>query len=193
MTVTAYNILTGVGTIYIAPVGESFPALTATPGGNWRSLGETQDGVEVEFSDSIEKIRTDQRTGGVKATRTEEDCMVSTKLAEATLENLGDALGVTLTDTPAGVGTIGTREIHLHRGAAVEEYAVLFRGSSPYYAGPAQYEIPRGFFGQVEPITYEKGANAGIPFQFEALEDLDAATEAERFGRLIGQDAAALT
>lgn len=193
MTVSAYNILTGVGTIYIAPVGESFPAVTATPAGNWRSLGETQDGVEVEFSESVEKIRTDQRTGAVKATRTEEDVMIKTKLAEATLENLGDALGVTLTDTAPGTGTIGTREIPLHRGSTVDEWSILFRGSSPYYSGNAQYEVPRAIFEKVDAITYEKGANAGFPVTITALEDLNAATEAERFGKLIGQDAAALT
>lgn len=187
-----YSILTGVGRLYIAPVGEVFPAVNVTPAGNWRDLGDTQDGVEVEFSDKIEKIRTDQRTGGVKATRTEEDCIVKTKLAEATLENLADALGVTLTDTPPGSGTIGTRSIPLHRGATVTEFAVLFRGASPYYAGSAQYEIKRGYFGKVDALKFEKGKNAGIPFTFESLEDWNAATEAERFGRLIGQDAAAL-
>jgi len=193
MTVDAYNILTGVGTLYIAPVGETMPDVDATPAGNWRSLGETQDGVEVEFSESLEKIRTDQRTGAVKTTRTEEDMMVKTKLAEATLENLGDALGVTLTDTAAGVGTIGTREIPLHRGATVSEWAVLFRGSSPYYNGNAQYEVPRAIFEKIDAFKYEKGPNTGFPITISALEDLNAATEAERFGKLIGQDAAALT
>ena len=187
-----YSILTGVGSIYIAPVGTAFTALTATPSGAWRSLGETQDGVDVEHDEKIERIRTDQRTGAVKATRTEESLMVKTKLAEATLENLADALGVTVTDTAAGVGTIGTREIPFYRGAAVEEYAVIIRGYSPYLDGPAQYEIPRGFFGKVDAIKYEKGKNASIPITFESLEDLNAASAEDRFGRLVAKDAAAL-
>lgn len=187
-----YSILTGVGRLYIAPVGTAFPALTAAPSGSWRDLGDTQDGLEVEFSDKIEKTRTDQRTGAVKAVRTEEDCMVKTKFAEATLENLGDAIGADVTDTPPGAGTIGTRAIYLHRGATVEEYAVLVRGSSPYYGGNAQYEIPRAIFGKVDALKYDKGKNVGIPVTFEALEDWNAATEAERFGRVIAQDAAAL-
>ncbi len=188
----AYSVLTNVGRFYIAPVGTAFPALTATPGAPWRDLGDTQDGVDVEHDDKIEKVRTDQRTGAVKATRTEESMLVKTKLVEATLENLADVTGVTLTDTAPGVGTIGTREIPLHRNAKVDEWAVLFRGYSPYFDGPAQYQIPRGFFGKVDAVKYDKGKNAAIPFTFEALENLSAATEDERFGKLIAQDAAAL-
>lgn len=187
-----FSIMTGVGRIYIADVGTAFPDVEDAPGVSWRDLGDTQDGVDVEHSDKIEKIRTDQRTGAVKATRTEEDVMIKTKLAEHTLENLADALGVTLVDTAPGAGTIGTREIHLHRGATVAEYAVLFRGFSPYLSGNGQYEIPRVIFGKVDGVKYEKGKNAGIPITFEALEDLDASTEDERFGRLIAQDAAAV-
>lgn len=188
----ALSLLTGVGRLYIAPVGTTFPLLTATPASPWHDLGDTQDGVDVEHSDKIDKITTDQRTGNVKATRTFEDVIIKTKLAEATLENLADALGVTLTDTAPGVGTIGTRAVNLHRGAAVAEYAVLFRGYSPYYAGPAQYECPRMNFGKVDSIKFDKGKNAPIPVTFEALENLSASTEGERFGRLIAQDAAAL-
>jgi len=187
-----YSLLTGVGSLYIAPVGTAFPALTASPASPWRSLGETQDGVDVNSDDKVELVRTDQRTGPVKATRTDETLVIKTKLAEATYENLADALGVDLTDTAPGSGTIGTRSIPLHRGAVVEEFAFLFRGNSPYGAYPAQYELPRAYCDEVGVLKYEKGKNAAIPITFKALEDLNAATEAERYGRLIAQDAAAL-
>src|SRR3990167_8993541 len=123
-----YSLLTGVGLLYIAPVGTAFPALTAAPASPWRALGETQDGVDVNSDDKVELIRTDQRTGPVKATRTDETVVVKTKLAEATLENLADAMGVTLTDTPPASSVIGTRSIPMHRGADVDEFAFLFRG-----------------------------------------------------------------
>lgn len=188
----AYSILTGVGSLYIAPVGSTFPAVSATPTSPWVSLGETQDGVDVEHDEKMERIRTDQRTGAVKATRTEETLMIKTKMAEATLENLAYALGVTVTDTAPGAGTIGIREIPFYRGATVTEYAVLFRGYSPYLDGPAQYEIPRGFFGKVDAIKYEKGKNVSIPFTFESLENLSASAAKDRFGRLVAKDAAAI-
>lgn len=188
----AYSILTGVGTMYLAPVGTAFPDVNVAPDSeDWRSLGETQDGVEVDPSEKIETIKTDQRTGSVKAVRTEEGLTIKTKMAEATLEKLADAIGATVTDTPPGVGTIGTREINLYRGATVAEYAVVFRGYSPYYNGPAQYQIPRMYFSKVDALKYEKGKNVAIPITLEALEDLNAASAAERYGKLIAQDAAA--
>lgn len=187
----AYALLTNVGRIYIAPTGTAFPDLDEAPGSPWRDLGDTQDGVDVNSDDKVELVRTDQRTGPVKATRTDETVVIKTKLAEATLENLADALGVDLTDTAAGSGTIGTREVPLHRGAEVSEFALLFRGDSPYGNFPAQYELPRAYCDEVGVLKYEKGKNAPIPITFKCLEDLEAATEEERYGRLIVQDAVA--
>lgn len=188
----AYALLTNVGRLYIAPVGTAFPDLTETPASPWRDLGDTQDGLDLNSDDKVELVRTDQRTGPVKATRVDETVVVKTKLAEATLENLADALGATVTDTVAGVGTIGTREVQLHRGATVQEFAFLFRADSPYGPYPGQYELPRAYCDEVGAIKYDKGKNVAIPVTFKCLEDLGAATEGERYGRLIVQDAAAL-
>lgn len=188
----AYALLTKVGRIYLAPVGTAFPDLTDAPASPWRDLGDTQDGVDLNSDDKVELIRTDQRTGPVKATRTDETVVVKTKLAEMTLENLADALGATLTDTAAGSGTIGTREINLHRGSDVQEFAFLFRGDSPYGNFPAQYELPRAYCDEVGAIKYDKGKNVAIPVTFKCLEDLEAATDDERYGRLVVQDAVAL-
>lgn len=188
----AYALLTNVGRLYIAPVGTEFPDLTETPASPWRDLGDTQEGVDVNSDDKIELVRTDQRTGPVKATRVDETVVVKTKLAEATLENLKDALGVGVTDTAPEVGTIGTREIPLHRGSVVAEFALLFRGDSPYGAFPAQYELPRAYCDEAGTIKYDKGKNVPVVVTFKCLEDLNATYESERYGRLIAQDAAAL-
>lgn len=194
MTLSAYEVITGVGTLYSAPVGEAFPTVGTTPAGNWVTLGETSGGVKVTFSQKTDIHRTDQRTGPVKATRSEEGILVETKLTQATLENLAKLMGLTVTDTPAGSGTIGTREMGLHRGATVTEYALLFRGStqSPYGAYPAQYELPRGIFDDAVVAEYTVDKPVLFDVKFVALESLTASTEAERFGKLIVQDAAAL-
>ena len=187
------QILVGVGDLYIAPVGTVFPDLTAAPGAPWRYQGETDDGVKVTKTRSIEEHSVDQRTGPVKATVTEEGLTVEVNLAILTLENLADVLGVVVTDTPAGVGVIGTREVPLYTGAAVVEFAILFRGSSPYGAAyPAQYQLPRGYFSDDLGLEYKKDGKTLIPVKFMALEDLNAASPAERFGKLIAQDADAL-
>lgn len=188
----AYELLVGVGQAWVAAVGTTFPTLSSTPGSSWRDVGETQDGLTVTPDQDVEEITTDQRTGAVLAIRTSESVTLETKLAQHSLENLADVLGVTVMDTPAGTGTIGTREIPLHRGSKVTEFAFLFRGISPYGDFPAQYEVPRGYFGGETALEFVKDNNTPIPVEFHALEDLNAATESERFGRLVAQDAAAL-
>lgn len=187
----SFSILTGMGRLYIAAANTAPPTLGTTPSGSWRDLGDTQDGLDMDASQKLELTHTDQRTGPVKATRAEETLKFKTKLVENTLENLGNALGNAVTDTAPGVGTIGTRKVHLYRGGAVAEYAFIFEGFSPYLDGPAYYYVPRGYF-DMDSIKFEKAKNTPIPITFEALEDLIAATADERFGYLIAKDAAAL-
>jgi len=187
----AFSLLTGVGDLYIADANTAPPDLGDAPGAGWRLLGETQDGVDVEPNQKIELTHTDQRTGPVKAVRSEESLKFKTKLAENTLENYADALGNTVTDTAPGSGTIGTRSVNMYRGPVVAENAFLFSGYSPYLDGPAYYYVPRGYF-DLDTIKYDKAKNAPIPITFEALEDLEAATAEERFGYYIAKDAAAL-
>jgi hypothetical protein len=188
---TEYEILTGVGNLYVAPVGTTFPTLTATPSASWTYVGETQDGVTVTADQSIEEITVDQETGPVEAVRAEESLMVETKMARHTIENLAIALGQTAIDTPPSTGVAGTREVPLYKGSAVQKYALLFRGKSPYGDYPAQFEIKRGYFGGSTELEFVKDANTPIPVEFHALVDLNAATNAEKFGRVVAQDAPA--
>lgn len=186
-----YDILVGVGTLYIAAANTAMPALDASPGASWRELGETDDGVKVSKTQNIESFTTDQRTGKVKAVRTEEGLTVETNLTEQTLENLADVLNGAVTTVAPGAATIGTKSLSMYAGADVHEFAFLFRGNSPYGNWPAQYYIPRGYFsGDVE-MEYKKDDKTLVPVTFEALEDLNAATEADRFGKYIAQHAAA--
>jgi len=187
-----YEVLTGVGDFYIAPEGTAFPAVNATPSASWRHLGYTQDGITVKHGQKIEKIYVDQETGGVKATRTEESLSHETSLLETTLENLADYLGGTVTDTPAGTGTIGIRSLGLYAGPNVKNFAVLFRGASAYGNYPAQYQIPVCYFdGDVE-LKHEKGKPVAAKITLEALVDPNAVSVSEKFGKLVMQDAVAL-
>ncbi len=189
----AYEILTGVGTLYVAPADEAMPDVDATPAGNWSEMGETEGGVTVTPSQNINKLYTDQRTGPVKAVRDEEGLLIETNLVQATLENLAQVMGgQTVTDTPPGASTIGTREMGMTRGGDVSEYALLFRGESqsPYGSSyPAQVYIPRGYFDGENGMEFTKDGDVLIPVAFEALEDLGASSEAERFGKFVAQDA----
>ncbi len=188
-----YEILSGVGALYRAPVGTAFPALTANPAAPWASLGETDGGVKITPDQTTKTFTSDQRTGPVKVVRSEESLAVETNLKHSTLENIALLMGVNVVDTPAGAGTIGTREVPLHRGAAVTEWALLFRGDhqSPYGDFPAQYELPRGFYDGPATQEYKKDGEVLLPVKFMALEDTTAGAEGDRFGRFVVQDAAA--
>jgi len=189
---SAYEILTGVGKLYVAPADEAKPDLTAEPSGDWVFLGETSDGVTVTKSQDVAEHETDQRTGPVKATRTKEGVTIATKLVEATLENLAVAIGgAKVNDTPPSTGTIGTRTMGLYLGGEVAEFAILFRGDSPYGPYPGQYYVPRGYFGGEVGQEFKKDGKVLIPVEFHALEDLSATDPAARFGVVEYQDAEA--
>lgn len=189
------EILSGVGKLYVADVGATFPEVDEEPNEtDWLYLGETLDGVKATLDQKVVEFGTDQRTGKIKASRTEETLMLESKLAQFTAENIATAFGTTVTDTAASAGHPGTREVGLSRGFSVAEYAFLFRGNSPYGATfAAQYEVPRGYFGGSQAIEYTKDKQQVIPFEFHALSDLNATDAANEYGRWIGQDAIAGT
>lgn len=189
---TPYEILVGVGTLWIAPASTAAPALTATPGSPWRSLGETDGGVKIRKTQNIERFSSDQRTGPIKAVRTEEGLEVETNLNESTLENLADVMDSTVTTTAAGSGTIGKKTVKLYKGAEVAEFAILFRASSPYGNYPGQFYVPRGTMDDDIEMEYTKDDKTLIPVKFIALEKTDAGTAADRFGNVEYQHAAAL-
>jgi len=189
----SYELLTGVGTLYVASLGETFPLVDAVPSVNWINLGNTIDGVTINVEQENEEIFVDQETGPVKAVRTTEGITISTNLAVSTLENLAQVLSQTITTVNPGVGVIGTKSIGLYRGVSVTEKAFLFRGSSPYGASfPAQYQLTRGYFAGETESEFVKDGVAQIPVEFRVLVDLTQGTEALKFGKLIVKSAAAL-
>lgn len=195
-----YEIVSGPLTLYLAPVGTAFPKIDEAPAAAWKVVGlsgkksYSDDGVSVAHSQSINKIRGAGSVGGRKALRTEEDMGITVTLWDNTLEAYALALsGEAPTTTAAGVGTAGFKEIGLSRGEEVKQFALLARGKSAYdEAMAAQYEVPRCYQAASPTVLYNKGVPAGIELNFDALEDLDATSEFEQFGRLVMQHAAPL-
>ena len=197
---TPYEILAGPYTLWLAPVGTAFPILTAVPAVAWVKIGTNGDanyddeGVTVSHVLKQEVARPAGRTGPVKAWTTEEDLMISLKLWDVSVEQYATALNkAAITTVAAGVGTPGTKKVGLSQGAEITQYALLARGLSPYGDNyVAQYEVPRCFQSANAKPVYKKGKPATLDLEFTALEDLGAASAAERFGRLISQHQAAL-
>jgi hypothetical protein len=187
-------------TLWLAPVGTAFPDIDAAPASPWVLVGtsgdrsETEEGVTVTHSQTLNKVRAGGSVGAVKVFRPEEDLMFRVTLMDVSLEQYKVAVnGNSLTTVAAGAGTPGTKSMGLSRGKDVTLYALIARGVSPYDPTfEAQYQVPRCYVSGSPAIVYRKGQPAGIELTFEALEDLEAVTEDERFGSLIAQHQAAL-
>ncbi len=189
MSEQPYEIVTGPFEVYVAPVGESFAAVTAEPpGGNWVLLGTsgadniTEDGVTLTMSETLEHFRSLGGTGIRKSFRTEEDFIVAFLLADLTLEEWVRVLNFNTVSTDSD-----DRTIPLYKGADVATRALLIRGNdkSAYGTGfNAQFELPRVVPTGAPEVVFVKGAPAALAVEFMALEDLNAASDSERFGRI---------
>jgi hypothetical protein len=196
-----FEIVAAPLTLWAAPVGTAFPLIGAAPAVAWVKIGTNGDrnyddsGIEVTHTQKTEDARPAGATGPIKAWRTEEDMMLSLTLWDMTVEQYRFAMNaVTITTVAAGVGTAGTKKIGLSRGVDVVTYALLARGLASGYGDTfnAQYELPIVYqSGNAKPV-FKKGKPAGLALEFTALEDVSAASAAERFGRLLVQHQAPL-
>ena len=203
MSTIPYEIVAQPFTLWVADVGTAFPDIDTAPSGDWTKVGTsgdlnyTEDGVTITHSQSVELWRALGSTGPRKAFRTEEELRIALTVADISLEQYALALNYnTVTTTPAGVGTPGTKDIGLSRGLEVPQRALLVRGAnaSPYGTGWAlQYEVPIVVQASEPEVVYVKGEPAGLALEFVAIEDPDASTASERFGRIVAQNADATT
>lgn len=190
---TPFEIIGAPLTLWVAPVGTVFPLINAAPAVAWIRLGTNGDrnyengGVTVTHGKTYNKVRTAGASGPVKAFLDEEDLMFGVTLLDVTLEQYAYALnGNTITTVAPATGVQGTKRIGLSEDVGVtREFALLARGLSPYNeALSMQYEIPRCYQSGAPSPVFRKGVPAGLSLQFEALENLSAATPQERFGVL---------
>lgn len=195
-----YEILAGPLDIWLGPTGTAFPLLSAAPAGPWAMVGTagkrnySDDGLAVQHSQKIDTATPAGAIAPVKAWRTEEGLIISVTLWDMSLEQYTTALGgAAPTTTAPGAGTPGMKKIGLSRGPDVVTYSLLARGMSAYGDGwKAQYEVPVCFQNASPKPAFAKGKPSGLELEFMALEHSAAATELERFGRLIMQHAAPL-
>jgi len=195
-----YEIIGAPFTLWVADTGTAFPLIDAAPGVGWTKVGTngdrnySEDGVTVAHAQTLNYARPAGATGPVKAFRSEEDMRITLELWDLTLEQYAFAMNRNpVTTTAAGVGTAGFKDIGVYRGVHVEEMALLIRGVSAYDADmAAQYEVPRAIDAGNPEVKFTKGVPAGLALEFMAMEDLAAASAAERFGRLVMQHQAPL-
>ncbi|ADZ70122.1 hypothetical protein [Polymorphum gilvum] len=191
-----FEIIAAPFTAWYAPLGEDFPEINAAVAGNWVKIGANgdesmnEDGVTIQHSQEVNKIRPLGSTVPIKAFRTAEDLLISFTLWDVTEEAYRLAVNSNaVTTVAAGSGTPGKKTLQFYQGEQVATMALLLRAEvSPYGDGMnMQYEVPYCFMsGNPEPV-FAKGEPAGLAFEFTALRDPDAGSKAASFGRLVTQ------
>lgn len=189
-----YSMVVGGADIYLAPVGEDYPDVDEDPSGNWELLGSSgkkdysEDGITVNHEQTLNQFRSLGSTGPRKVSRSEENLTVSGVLEDLTLEEYAKVLNDVSVSTGSAASGADTKEINIRQGTDVSVFALLIRIPNAYGNGwLAQVEIPRVYQSENPSPTFSKDEKAGLSFTFTALEDEDAATDDERFGKIIHQ------
>lgn len=195
-----FEIIAAAFKMYLAPVGTAFPLIDAVPAVDWVLVGTSgdlnymDDGITIDQPQTVTPFRALGDSGVRKVFRQDEDLKMGLVLVDLTLEQYKIAINHnTVATVPAG-GEAGYKKIGLSRGLIVATHALLLRGPSPYMEdGNMQYEIPRGAQTGSPSVVMRRTVPAGLKLEWMALVDPAAATEAERFGRIIAQTAAAVS
>lgn len=191
-----FEIIAAPFTAWYAPFGTTFPLVDAAPTGDWVKIGTSGDesydpeGVGVSHNQVVNPVRPLGSTGPVKMFRQEEELIIRFTLWDVSLEQYRLAVNSNaVTTTAAGSGTAGFKALPLYQGDQVATMALLLRADvSPYGDGmKMQYEVPYcAMSGNPEP-AYRKGEPTGLTLEFSALVNPNAASAAEKFGRLVTQ------
>lgn len=185
------EIIAGPLEAYIGPVGESFPAIGATPAGNWTLIGTsgsknyTEDGVRVQHPQEFYEVLTAGTTIPRKVFRTREDLIVTFTLYDIKAAEYSRVLNSnSVTTTAAASGVPGQRTVSFERGVQVEFNALLLRGALSPEQDDAnvQYEVPRVYHNGSPEVVWTKGEATGLIFEFMALLD-ETAADGEGLGR----------
>lgn len=181
--------------VYLAPAGTAKPDidadLTSIPA--WVLLGQRgageydEAGITVTHTQSTNKYRGLRGTGPVKEFRTSEDLSFGFILNDLTVESYAKVVNDAAVDDSSGISKL----VQLHQGPQVATFALLaVSPDGPYGDGaPCQYWIPKVSQSGSPAVVHKKGTPAGLALMFEAMEDLDADSDEERFGVFEAADA----
>ena len=177
------SVIAGVGKVYIAPIGEPWPAITGDAlvwAGNWVHLTtETDGGYEVTYKETNTEHRIDQQSMPVMYTPDTAEGSLKIEMASMDHAKLLYLISnATLTPTAAGVGTVGVSKLGIG-GSAIKQYQVGIEGLSPENpSGGDWWElvkiwklIPESELKK----TYKKGSKQMVSAMFKLAADLTQA------------------
>jgi hypothetical protein len=135
MAVTATNLLAGPASLYAGVFGATEPLDTAlndaptSPA--WRALGGTNDGATMNISQEYYQFEIDQLTMAPESRMTELGITLATNLAEATLENLAQAMNELQAAVVTGTGTKSFEPTVVDSSVSPNYAALILDGHAP--------------------------------------------------------------
>lgn len=155
---------------YLAPLSTAFPALSATPTGEWKQvgkagpLGHSEAGSTITLSKTAATFTSSGAAAPRKSWVTDRGFEVAFEVADLSLETLA-----MLADNVSVEGTT-VKKVKLPKGFTNHEYAAILRGTSPMTEGKkAQWNIPSCYNGaNMAPKFAPKGGPAYLAVQLIA-------------------------
>jgi len=197
-----FELIMSPADVYVALEGETPPAIDAVPGGNWVSLGiagkrnQAPAGVKIAHTDTLKFAKTAGSTGNVKAARTDEETTIEALIEDLTLETYARAMNLAgIREVAAATGVAGYKSFGGKQGYDVQAFSLLVRvPASPYGDGlNMQWYFPKVVENGAISMAFDgEGSVAGLAMKYVALEDPNAASEAERTFIVTAQTAPAL-
>lgn len=185
------EIVVGALAIYLAAAIEALDSVSAAPSGNWALMGTSGDenyaeaGIVVTHSQTLRQTFVVGATGPRRVNRQQEQLTIALTLMDIGVAEYTKVLNGTTksTDTTPNIDYIGLR-----RGPDVKIWSLTAWGDKLSPAGPTldmAFYVPRCYQSADPAPTFSKDAEAALAVVFTALEYTAAATDEERFGRLI--------
>ena len=170
------TVVNGPLSIYWAAVGTVFPGIAVDPTtagftllGTSGDKNYTDDGVSINPGQTIEDWIPLGGTFPRKSFRTEEELLVTVKMADLSLAQVRASLNQNTITANAS-----DSEINLDRGLSVSTIALLVRGtgkSAEVAAGNLQFELFEVREGNSQELSFVKGEPAGVELEFRALDN----------------------
>lgn len=190
MAIDPREMIVGPLALYFAPAIEALDSVAAAPSGNWALIGTTgtenyaEAGIVITLSQTLRQVFAVGTTGPLKVTRQQEQLSVGFTLMDLSVAQFTKILNNTAksTDTGPNIDYVGLR-----RGPDVTILSLQAWGEllSPSGAFDMGFYLPRTYQSADPAMTFSKDATAELAVVFTALEHQAAATDAERFGRIM--------
>lgn len=134
------KVLVGQARPFIKPYDPNVPPelpdqdtvlLNGAWGDGWLELGATMAGLEFDFDRKTKRIMIEEQQTPVAMTTTDTTFQFGLELAQDTLDTMLLAYGGgVITTTPAGTGTVGTRQLQI--SSELTEFSFGFEGENEY-------------------------------------------------------------